>query len=566
MSPEKKKKPTTKKQFDTQLKRWEQKTLQPVLKTAPQRQTDFKTLSDLTVKTLYTPGDLVQSDFFEQIGYPGEYPYTRGIHPTMYRSRLWTMRQFAGFGSAEDTNSRFKRLLAEGQTGLSTAFDLPTLYGYDTDDSLAISDFGQGGVACSSMKDMEVLFAGIPLDKTSVSMTINGPAATIWAMFIANADNQGIPRNMLRGTLQNDILKEFIAQNEQIFPPKPSMRLVTDTIEFALKELPGFNPISVSGYHIRERGSTAVQELAFTLSDGFAYLESCLERGLDVNKTASIMSFFFNSHNNFFEEIAKFRVARRIWAKDLRNIYGATDERALKLRFHTQTSGVSLYPHGLETNIVRVTLQALAAVLGGTQSLHTDAMDEAISLPSEKAATLALRTQQVIAYESGVTDTVDPFGGSYYLESLTNSMEEETRKYFATIRSFGNNMRDGVLNAINAGFQQWSIIEAAVQYQKELDEKKRIIVGVNEFREPEAQTLEFKINPESLDRQLKRLNTLRRERNNTNLNKTLAALKNACIENQNVMPYLIDAAKAYATLGEMTDTMKGVFGEAQRPD
>lgn len=526
----------------------------------------FETLSGIPLETYYSPKKRGKN-YKINLGNPGEYPYTRGIHKTGYRGKLWTMRQFAGFGTAEETNGRFKYLLSEGQTGLSTAFDLPTLYGRDTDDPgrdatepPAWPDFGEGGVACSSLLDMEALFKDIPLEDVSVSMTINGPASIIWAMFLANSDNRGFERKNLRGTLQNDILKEFHAQNEQLFPLRPSMRLVADTIGFAIKEVPLFNPVSVSGYHIREKGSTAVQELAFTLSDGFAYLDECLTRGMDIDEVAPRLSFFFNSHNDFFEEICKFRAARRIWAKELKEKYGAKQERSWKLRFHTQTAGCSLYQNRIANNEVRITLQALAAVLGGTQSLHTDAVDEAESLPTQEAVKKALRTQQIIAYESGVAKTVDPLGGSYFIEGLTNHMEQEARKYFEEIEKIG-----GVIAAAEEGYQKYVIEEAGFEYEMAKDRGDLVIVGVNKFLDPrDAPTVRNK-DPQGLSRQLDRLKNLRANRNNDEVLKSLAKLKDVCQGHENVMPALVDAAKAYATLGEMTNKMKEVFGEAQRP-
>lgn len=517
-------------------------------------------MSEENPKLFYTPDDLQNLSYQKDLGNPGQYPYTRGIHETGYKGKLWTMRQFAGFGTAEETNKRFKYLLEKGQTGLSTAFDVPTLYGKDTGEE-DVYEFGEGGVACNSIADMEILYADIPLDQVSVSMTINGPAAAIWAMFLASADNRGYKMQSLRGTLQNDILKEFIAQNEQIFPISPSLRLVVDSIEYSIKEVPNFNPISVSGYHIRETGSTAVQELAFTLVDGFTYIEECLKRGLDVNKVGSKMSFFFNSHNNFFEEIAKFRAARRIWAKTMKEKYGATDEKAWKLRTHAQTAGCTLYQNNVDTNVSRAAYQAMAAVLGGTNSLHVDAKDEAESLPSDAAAKTALRTQQVLAFETGVADVADPLGGSFYVESLTDQIEKEAREYFKKITGLG-----GMVEAIKKGFPQTEIISSAIQYQQEIDSGQIVVVGVNKFQDERDLPPQINKDPEGLKRQLDRLAKLRLQRDNQKVKNTLADLKKACANKENVMPYLIEAAKAHVTLGEMTKAMKEVFGEAQRPD
>ncbi len=463
-------------EFRKKMQRWEKETLQSSLDRFPERREEFITTSSELVNRLYTPADLDGSSFDEEIGYPGLYPFTRGVHPTMYRSRQWTMRMFAGFGTAEETNQRFKYLLKQGQTGLSVAFDMPTLMGFDTDAPEAEGEFGRCGVAISSLKDMEMLLDGLPLDQVSTSMTINSPAAIIWAMYIAAAENQGVKRDQLRGTLQNDILKEYIAQKEYIFPPDPSMRLVTDTIAFGSREVPLWNTISISGYHIREAGSTAVQELAFTLADGFEYVRWALDRGLEIDEFAPRLSFFFNAHNDFFEEIAKYRAARRIWAKEIRHTYQAKNPRSWLMRFHSQTAGVSLTAQQPEINIVRVAVQALAAVLGGTQSLHTNSMDEALALPSEHAATIALRTQQIIAEESGVINSVDPLGGSYYLEALTNKMEKQAYAYFDRIQDLG-----GLLPAIEVGFFQGEISDSAYRYQREIDQQVRQVIGVNAY-------------------------------------------------------------------------------------
>jgi len=537
--------------------KWKKEILEPALAKHPERRKEFITTSSQKVDRLYTPLDTAHVDFPRDISYPGEFPYTRGIHSTMYRGRLWTMRMFAGFGSARETNERFKYLLKQGQTGLSTAFDLPTLYGYDSDSSFAAGEFGECGVGVSSLEDMSILFKDIPLDKVTTSMTINSPAAMTWAMYIANAENQGVPKSKLGGTIQNDILKEYIAQKEYIFPPHPSMRLVTDTVEYGAKNMPRWNTISISGYHIREAGSTAVQELAFTLADGYAYADWAIERGLNVDEFAPRFSFFFNAHNDFFEEIAKYRAARRIWAKDMRYKYGAKDPRSWTLRFHTQTAGCSLTAQQPEINIVRVAIQAMAGVMGGTQSLHTDSMDEALALPSEKAVQIALRTQQVIAHESGVANVVDPLGGSYYLEWLTDDMERQARDYFDRIDSLG-----GVVPAIEKGFFQKEIAAASYKYQKEIDNKERVVVGVNEYTSDESVEIPIlEMDPEGFDRQCARLKKLRASRDKGKFEASIRAIEKAAEGDDNLMPHFIEAAKAKATLGEMCDVLRGVFGE-----
>jgi methylmalonyl-CoA mutase N-terminal domain/subunit len=538
---------------------WEQQTLWPALERTPERDQRFMTTSSAPIERLYTPLDLADTDYLRDIAHPGEYPYTRGVHPTGYRGKVWTMRMFAGFGAAEETNARFHYLLGQGQTGLSIAFDMPTLYGRDTDHPLVEGEFGKCGVAVSSLADMEILLDGLPLDKVSTSMTINSPAAMIWAMYLVAAEKRGIPWAHLRGTLQNDILKEYIAQNEYIFPPEPSMRLVTDTIEFASQHVPQWNPVSVSGYHIREAGSTAAQELAFTLADGFAYVEAALERGLDIDDFAPRISFFFNAHNDFFEEIAKYRAARRIWARAMREKYGAKKERSWWLRFHTQTAGCSLTAQQPEINIVRTAIQALAAVLGGTQSLHTNSMDEALALPSEKAVTIALRTQQIIASESGVTNTVDPLGGSYFVEALTNRMEAEANAYFAEIEKQG-----GVIAAIRNGFFQKEIADAAYRYQQEIDGGEREIVAVNAYTDNAR--LEIPIlamDPEGERKHLDRLNRVRSERDNALAQQRLAELRTAAAGAENTMPAILNCVRAYCTVGEMCDVLREVFGVYQ---
>ena len=517
----------------------------------------FTSVSGEEVKVLYSPDDLNGHNFMEKISFPGEYPYTRGIHPNGYRGKVWTMRQFAGFGSPEDTNERFKYLLRNGQTGLSVAFDLPTLMGCDSDDSISNGEVGICGVAISSLEDMEILLDGIPLDKVSVSMTINSPAAMIYAFFLAVAKKQGVPLDQLRGTLQNDILKEYIAQKEFIYPPHPSMRIITDMVEFSTKEVPQFNPISVSGYHIREAGSTAVQELAYTLADGFAYIEDAVKRGLDIDEFAPRISFFFNSHLDFFEEIAKYRAARRIYAKRMKEKYGAKNPRSWWLRFHTQTAGCTLTAQQPENNIVRTAFQALAAVLGGTQSLHTNSMDETLALPSEKAVKIALRTQQLLAYETGVINTVDPLGGSYYVESLTDKMEDGANKIFDEIDSLG-----GVIPAIEAGYFQREIADAAYRYQLELEKKEKYMIGINEFVE-ENEKVDIpilQVSPEVEKKQNQRLAALKARRNNEAVEESLKKLKEAAVENKNLMPLLIEASENYCTLGEMINTLKVPFG------
>jgi methylmalonyl-CoA mutase N-terminal domain/subunit len=543
------------------LEKWEETSLQDTLATLPERQDRFMTTSSETVDRLYTPLNIHDLNYLQDLGFPGEYPFTRGVHPTMYRGRLWTMRMFAGFGTAEETNQRFKYLLEQGQTGLSIAFDLPTLMGFDTDSQEALGEFGKCGVAVSSLQDMELLLADIPLDKVSTSMTINSPAAVIWAMYIATAEKQGVRPEQLRGTTQNDILKEYIAQKEYIFPPDPSMRLVVDTIEYGTHVLPEWNTISISGYHIREAGSTAAQELAFTLSDGLEYVRWALKRGLDIDEFAPRLSFFFNAHNDFFEEIGKYRAARRIWAHEMRDTYKAKNPRSWLMRFHTQTAGVSLTAQQPENNIVRVAIQALAAVLGGTQSLHTNSMDEALALPSEHAVTVALRTQQILAEEAGVASTIDPLGGSFYVETVTNRIEEQVRSYFKQIDEFG-----GVLPAIHAGFFQREIQEAAYRYQREIDSEERFIVGVNAYQDQEVSPIPLlEMDPDGYKRQVTRLEQLRNHRDNGSVGQALDRLRIACQGSENTMPYILDAVRSYATLGEIIDVMREVFGTYQEP-
>jgi len=539
---------------------WEKNFYSKAIKDHPERKSKFENLSGTEIKSIYTPEDISHIDYSDDRGFPGVYPFLRGVHSTMYRGRLWTMRQFAGFGSAEETNERYKYLLEHGETGLSVAFDYPTLYGYDTDHPLARGEFGKCGVAISSLKDMEILFNAIHVDKITTSMTINGPAAIVWAMYIANAENRGISNNAIGGTIQNDILKEYIAQKSYIFPPMPSMRLIVDTFEYGFKKIPRWNTISISGYHIREAGSTAIQELAFTLGDGLEYVKAAINRGLDIDKFAPRLSFFFNSHNDFFEEIAKYRAARRIWSKEIKKL-GAKKNRSLLMRFHTQTAGCSLTAQQPEINIVRVTMQALAAVLGGTQSLHTNSMDEALALPSEKAVRIALRTQQIIAEESGVTDTIDPLGGSYYVEWLTDKMEEETYCYFDKVEKFG-----GVIPAIEKGFFQREIAESAYRYQKEIDEKKRIVVGVNDYKTDEECSIPIlRMNEKGEQCQIDRLKKLRKNRNQSKFDRNLKHLKKAAEGDENLMPYILDCVHSYATLGETCDVLREVFGEYKEP-
>jgi methylmalonyl-CoA mutase N-terminal domain/subunit len=580
---------------------WEAKRLGPALERAPERRIRFSTISDTEVERLYgpwswapggdgtggadvaggggptavdhrgerlrhEPGRWDHFDPLRDVGLPGEPPFTRGIHPSGYRSRLWTMRMFAGFGAAEDTNRRFKALLGAGQTGLSIAYDMPTLYGYDTDDAEAEGEFGTCGVGVSSLADMEVLLDGLPLDRVSTSMTINSPAAPIWAMYIVAAEKQGVPRSALEGTLQNDILKEFVAQKEFLFPPEPSMRLVTDTIEFGTSELPRWNTISISGYHIREAGSTAIQELAFTIADGMAYTEDAIARGLRVDDFAPRLSFFFNSHSDFFEEIAKFRAARRVWYKLMTERYRAENERSTWMRFHTQTAGVSLTPQQPLNNLTRVAVQALAAILGGTQSLHTDAYDEALAVPTEEAALLALRQQQILAEETGVANTIDPLGGSWFVEALTNETEREVWRYLDEI-----DRRGGMVEAIKQGYPQAEIADAAYRFQRELDAGERPIVGVNAYVD-EAEVTPIpvlEVPPGSEERHLARLERTRRERDNEAVGAALAGLREAArrpgSSDDNLMPHFIRCSAAYATLGEQCGVLREVFGEYREP-
>src|SRR5574338_1467852 len=543
------------------LVQWQATSLQKALASLPERADEFITTSSEPIDRIYTPLDVADTDYGSSLGLPGEYPFTRGVHPTLHRSKLWTMRMFAGFGTAEETNARFKYLLDQGQTGLSIAFDLATLMGYDTDQPEALGEFGKCGVAVSSLKDMEILLDGIPLDKASTSMTINSPAAIIWAMYLATAENRGIRTDQLRGTIQNDIRTEFIAQNEFIFPPEPSMRLVVDTMEFGAQKVPQWNTISISGYHIREAGSTAAQELAFTLGDGLEYVRWGIARGMDVDEFAPRLSFFFNAHNDFFEEIAKERAARRIWAREMRETFGAKNPRSWLMRFHTQTAGVSLTAQQPLNNTTRVALQALAAVLGGTQSLHTNSLDEALALPSEHAVTIALRTQQIIAEESGVTNTVDPLGGSFFVEAMTDRIEAQAYDYFRRVEELG-----GVIPAIEKGFFQSEISDAAYRYQREIDAGLRRIVGVNAYQDRKPITSPIlEMDPQGYERQVSRLQELRRTRDNGRVGQTLDRLRIAMEGTENTMPHIMEAVHAYATLGEIIQVMKEVFGVYEEP-
>ena len=537
--------------------RWEKTTLNKVLTKAKEREPVFKTTSQIEMERLYTSLNTDDIDYCRDLGFPGEYPFTRGVQSTMYRGRFWTMRQYAGFATAEETNKRYKYLLDHGQTGLSVAFDLPTQIGYDSDHSLAQGEVGKVGVAIDTLKDMEILFDGIPLDKVSTSMTINSTAAILLAMYIGVAEKQGVKAEVLQGTIQNDILKEYAARGTYIFPPLPSMRIITDIFAYCKDHIPRWNTISISGYHIREAGSSAVQELAFTLTDGIAYVEAAIKAGLDVDSFASRLSFFFNSHNNFFEEIAKFRAARRLWAKIMKERFGAKRDESCMLRFHTQTAGCTLTAQQPDNNVVRVAFQALAAVLGGTQSLHTNSRDEAFALPSEDSVMIALRTQQIIAYESGAADVVDPLGGSYALEVLTNEIEKKAMEYIEKIDSMG-----GAIKAIEAGYIQQEIGDSAYQYQKEIEAKKRIIVGVNQFqvKEEPLQNI-LRVSPEAEKYQREKLSRIKKERDQGKVKDVLAVLKKTAEGTENLLPPILEAVNAYASLGEISDTLREVFGE-----
>jgi methylmalonyl-CoA mutase N-terminal domain/subunit len=540
---------------------WEKECYLPSLNQSPERMPRFSTVSDLEIEKLYTAEDIRRLDFMRDIGFPSQFPYTRGVQASMYRGRLWTMRMFSGFGSAEDTNRRYKYLLAQGQTGLSVAFHYPTLMGYDSDSPRSKGEVGQCGVAIDTLKDMEILFDGIPLDKVTTSMTINPPASILLAMYIAVAEKQGVSKKEIGGTIQNDMLKEFIAQKTFMLPPRPSVRLIVDTVEFCTREVPKWNTISISGYHIREAGSTAVQELAFTLADGIGYVQACIERGLKVDDFAGRLSFFFNSHIDFFEEIAKYRAARRLWAKVMRERFKAQNPRSWMLRFHTQTAGCSLTAQQPYNNVIRTTLEALAAVLGGTQSLHTNSLDEVYAVPTEAAATIALRTQQIIAEESGVTNTIDPLGGSYFVEALTGKMEEEALKYIKKVDELG-----GIVRAIELGYPQQEIANAAYAYQKQLERKEKTVVGVNKYQVAEEKPLEYlKIEPEVEEKQIARLKEVKRVRNNARVKACLADLKKASQGSANLMPYILAAVKEYASLQEICDVFREVFGTYRDP-
>ncbi len=540
-----------------QQKEWEEST-EAFIKKFPERKDSFLTSSNLLIDRLYLSND-VDDTYTENLGFPGEYPFTRGIQPTMYRGRLWSMRQYAGFSSAEESNKRYKYLLEQGQSGLSVAFDLPTQIGFDSDDSHSKGEVGKVGVAIDSLEDMEILFKDIPLDKVSTSMTINAPASILLAMYIAVAEKQGISQDKLSGTIQNDILKEYIARGTYIFPPKPSMRLITDIFAYCSIHLPKWNTISISGYHIREAGSTAVQEVAFTLANAIAYIESALKAGLDVDEFAPRVAFFFNAHNHFFEEIAKYRAARRLWAKIMKDRFGAKKQKSMQLRFHTQTAGSTLTAQQPDNNIVRVALQALAAVLGGTQSLHTNSRDEALALPTQDSARIALRTQQIIGYETGVTDTVDPLGGSYYIEELTDAIEKGVNEYLQKIDELG-----GAVSAIEQGYVQKEIHRAAYEYQQDIDSKKQWIVGMNTLTiENEAKPELHRVDPKVAEMQVQKINELKARRDNENVNHKLSALKAAAQGEENLMPFILDAVRDYATLGEITNVLREVFGEYQ---
>ena len=544
--------------LDEEYRKWFER-IEHSLAKRPERKSDFVNTSGIPVKRAFTPLDVDHLDYMDDLGIPGEYPFTRGVQSTMYRGRFWTMRQYAGFGTAEDTNRRYRFLLEQGQTGLSVAFDLPTQIGYDSDHPLAQGEVGKVGVAIDSLKDMELLFDQIPLDKVSTSMTINAPAAVLLAMYIGVAEKQGVPPKDLRGTIQNDILKEYSARGTYIFPPQPSMRIITDIFSFCAGEVPQWNTISISGYHIREAGSTAVQEVAFTLADGIAYVEAAIRAGLAVDEFAPRLSFFFNAHLDFFEEIAKFRAARKLWAKIMRERFKAEDPRSMMMRFHTQTAGCTLTAKQPKNNIVRVGLQALSAVLGGTQSLHTNSMDEAYCLPSEEAVQVALRTQQLIAYESGVADTVDPLGGSYYVEALTQEIVQRVQTYIDKIDELG-----GATSAIEKGFIQREIQDSAYRYQKEIEKDERVVVGVNKFQVDEQTPMDLlRVDPAVRISQIERLKALKSERDNNKVRSILNNLGKAAQGDDNLMPFIVDAVKAYATLGEICDELRGVFGEYQ---
>jgi len=546
-------------------KEWENTTLRKVMEKVPESKQTFTTISGIPIKRVYTPTDIAKMDYAEDMGFPGEFPYIRNIYPTGYRGRIWTMRQYAGFGSAEETNARYKFLLSQGQTGLSVAFDLPTQLGYDSDDARALGEVGKVGVSINSLVDMEILFKGIPLDRVSISMTANAPAAILLAMYILTGEKQKVTADKLAGTIQNDIFKEYIARGNFIFPPKPSICISSDILEYCAKSMPKWNAISISGYHIREAGANAIQELAFTLASGMAYVEAALKRGLSIDDFAPRLSFFFNSHNDFFEEIAKFRAARRMWARIMKEKYGAKNPGSWMLRFHTQTAGSSLTAQQPENNIVRTTIQALAAVLGGTQSLHTNSMDEAYALPTEKAVLISLRTQQIIAYESGVINTIDPLAGSYFVEALTNELEERAMKYIGTIESLGSGewkMLSGMIKGIETGFFQKEIADASYMYQKEVERKERVVVGVNQFTVDEKRSIEtLKIDEAVQKKQIDRLKKLRLKRNTKKVEETLDELKKVAQKEGNLIYPILECVKCYATVGEICNVLRSIYGE-----
>jgi len=546
------------KRVEQARQKWEDETLSPSLAKSPERKGSFTTMSGLEMNRLYTPEDIFGLDYIEDLGFPGEYPFTRGVQPTMYRGRTWTMRMFAGMGSAEDTNKRFKYLLEHGETGLSTAFDFPTLTGYCSGSSAAIGECGKCGVAIDTLKDMEILFDGIPMDQVSTSMTINPPAAVLLAMYIVTAEKQGVPKNKLRGTIQNDMLKEFTAQKTLMLPPEPSLKIIVDTVEYCTKEVPQWNTISISGYHIREAGSDAVQELAFTLADGLAYVQACVDRGMKVDEFAPRLSFFFNAHMDFFEEIAKYRAARRMWARFMKERFGAKDPRSWMLRFHTQTAGCSLTAQQPLNNVVRTTYEALAAVLGGTQSLHTNSFDEVMALPTEDAVTVALRTQQILAEETGLADTIDPLAGSYFIEALTDRMEQEALKYIDRIEELG-----GMVAAIERGYPQREIADAAYKFQRQVENDERVVVGVNEYVTDHLPVNILKIDPDVEKKQIARLQEVKQARDDEKVGQCLAELRSVTQKGANVMPSVIECVREYSTIEEVCDVFRGVFGMYQ---
>lgn len=545
------------KKIQTAFKNWEDNIYKKTISQTPEQQKEFTTQSFTKVKPLYIPGDNELKNYNEKLGFPGQFPFTRGVQPSMYRGRFWTMRQYAGFGTAKESNERYRYLLSQGQSGLSVAFDLPTQIGYDSDDKMAFGEVGKVGVAIDTLADMEILFDQIPLDKVSTSMTINAPASVLLAMYIAVAEKQGVARNKISGTIQNDILKEYFARGTYIFPPKHSMRLITNIFEFCSKEIPKWNTISISGYHIREAGSTAAQEVGFTLADGIAYVEAAIKTGLDVDEFAGQLSFFFNAHNDLLEEVAKYRAARRLWAKIMKERFGAKKDKSQMLRFHTQTAGSTLTAQQVDNNIVRVTIQTLAAVLGGTQSLHTNSRDEALALPNQESVKIALRTQQIVAHESGVINTIDPLAGSYYVESLTDQIEKDAEEYISKIDAIG-----GMISAIEEGYVQTEIQKSAYRFNQELEHNERIVVGVNKYQEAEENHTELlKINEKVQRDQIESLTKIRSQRNNIIVKEKLAALKTAAQSDTNLMPFILDAVKVYASIGEICNTMRVVFGE-----